>query len=138
MTGFICADGKDRQVDWPKDLSDFRKNLAISCVSRVKDLLSFWGLDHESAPKTGVFLEWTTLGPVTHRHKSYLKLLPVYQHLLSLSPVKLLYFAIFGKDVLGIEACEEDGGKSILKRIEGMLVQVVVVVVADEDSVDGR
>ena len=137
MTGLVRSDREDRQVDWPEDLSDFGEDLAVGSVSRVEDLLPFRSLDHEAAPKASVLLNRATLGPVAHRHESYLKLLPVYHHLLCLSPVELLYPAIFGEDVLGIEAGEEDGGKSILKRVEGMLVQVVVVVMADEYCVDG-
>lgn len=138
MAGLVCADGEDRQVDRPEDLSDFSEDLAVSRVSRVEDLLPFRGLDHEPAPETCVLLERTTLRPVAHRHEGHLKLLPVYHHLPALSPVELLYPAIFGEDVLGIEAGEEDGRESVLKSVEGMRVQVVVVVVADEDSVDGR
>lgn len=138
MAGFVGADGEDREVYRPEYLSDLRKDLAVGRVSRVEDLLPFRGLDDESAPETGVLLERTTLRPVAHRHESHLKLLPVYQHLLGLSPVELLYSAIFGKNVFGIEASEEDGSESVLKSVEGMRVQVVIVVVADEDSVDGR
>lgn len=74
---------------------------------------------------------------MAHRYEGYLKLLLIDHHFLCFGPIKLLYYATLGKDVFGIQASEEDGCEPVLERVEGMRVQVVVVVVADEDSVDG-
>lgn len=73
---------------------------------------------------------------MAHWHKSNLELVSIDKNLLRLSPVKLLDLAVFGKDFFRVEPCEEDRREGFLEGVEGVLVEVVVVVMADEDSVD--
>lgn len=71
-------------------------------------------------------------------HKSYLKLMPIDLNLLSHGPVHLDKFTAFWELRLWIEARDKERLVQFLNIFKRLAIKVIVVVVADEDTVNGR
>jgi hypothetical protein len=117
VTWFIGSDRKDRQVEWPKHLSNLFKYLAISSVARIEYFLALGSLYDKPSPQTGIFLENPSLRPMANRHKRDLKFMTIDENLFSLGPIELLDFAVLGKNIFGVKSCKEGGSEGVLKCI---------------------
>jgi hypothetical protein len=138
LTGFIGSYGKYRQVDWTELLADFLENSRIAGISRIVYFVAEGRFDDEPSPETSVEVREASPCPVTSRHKGYSVLSAFELESELVHPVHELLLGVLGKDVASAQTSYEKWIVALMKLSDGLGVQMVGVVVADENDVDGR
>lgn len=114
-------------------MADLFENFSVGGISRIEDALSVWSFNYETAPQSRVEVEGTAPRPVAHRYKDDLVFSSIYLEFGLVHPVHLEHSALVGKDAEGADACDENWLVEFMQFVESVLVQMVVVVVADQN-----